>query len=96
MCPVVCRCGIPWGMACLSVIMGTGEVGVLLSVRILLKSLVHCFINGVIVVNAKLVHVLILFSSQEYVVFFETIQKFFFFSFSQLSMPSSFIALNNF
>jgi hypothetical protein len=39
------------------VLLGTGEVGVLLSVGIFLKLLVHSFVNGVIVVNAKFVHV---------------------------------------
>jgi hypothetical protein len=36
-----------------SVVLGTGEVGVLLSVGILFKLLVYCFINGVIVIDAK-------------------------------------------
>jgi hypothetical protein len=42
------------------VLLGTGEVGVLLSVGILFKLLVHCFVNGV---NAKFVHVYFLFTS---------------------------------
>jgi hypothetical protein len=44
------------------VLLGTGEVGVLLSVGIFLKLLVRFFVNGVIVVNAKFVHVYFLFT----------------------------------
>jgi hypothetical protein len=54
---------MPWVMVCLSVLLGTGEVDVLLSVGILFKLFVHCFVNGVIVVNAKFVHVYFLFTS---------------------------------
>jgi hypothetical protein len=76
-CPVMCRCGMPWGTVSLSIILGTDEVGVLLSVGIFPKLLVYCFINGVIVINAKLVHVYILFASYEYVVLFEAVQTIF-------------------
>jgi hypothetical protein len=50
-------------MVCLSVLLGTGVVGVLLSVGILFKLLVHCFVKGVVVVNDKFVHMYFLFTS---------------------------------
>jgi hypothetical protein len=50
------------GYNVLSIILGMGEVCVLLSVGILPKLLVYCFINGVILFNAKLGHVYILFA----------------------------------
>jgi hypothetical protein len=34
MCPVVCRCGMPWDTVCLSVTLGTGEVGVQKCVKV--------------------------------------------------------------
>jgi hypothetical protein len=49
---------------------------VLLSMRILFKSLVHCFVNRVTVVNIKFIHMYFLFTGYEYVVFFESVQKF--------------------
>jgi hypothetical protein len=77
----MCRCEMSWGTACLSVVLGTDEVGVLLSVGIFPKLLVYCFINGVIVINAKLVHMYILFAGKEYVVLFRLFRNFPFFSF---------------
>jgi hypothetical protein len=41
------------GYYVLSIILGAGGVCVLLSVRILRKLLVYCFINGVVLFNAK-------------------------------------------
>jgi hypothetical protein len=50
------------GVWCVYLLFGTGEVGVLLSVGIFFKLLGHCFVNGVIVVGAKFVHVYFLFT----------------------------------
>jgi hypothetical protein len=45
------------GYCMLSIILGMGGVCVLLSVGILSKLLVYCFINGVVLFNDKFVHI---------------------------------------
>jgi hypothetical protein len=46
----------------LSIVLETGGVCVLLSVGILLKLLVYCFVYEVVLFNAKFVHMYILFA----------------------------------
>jgi hypothetical protein len=61
-CLVVCGFWITWGMVCLSVLLGTAEVSVLLCMRILFKFLIHRFVNGVPVVDIKFSHMYFLFT----------------------------------
>jgi hypothetical protein len=51
-----------WGMVCLCVLLKMGEVSVLLSMRILFKFLIHCFVNRVTVVDIKFTHINFLFT----------------------------------
>jgi hypothetical protein len=62
-------------MVCLSVSLGMGEVCVLLSMGILFKFLIHRFVNRVTVVDIKFIHMYFLFTGEEYVVFFKTMQN---------------------
>jgi hypothetical protein len=61
-CLVECGCRITWGMVCVSVLLGMGEVSVLLSMRILFKFLIHRFVNRVTVVDIKFGHMYFLFT----------------------------------
>jgi hypothetical protein len=53
LCLVVYRCIMMWGMVCLCVLLGIGEVSVLLSMRILSKFLIHRFLNRVTMVGSE-------------------------------------------